>query len=133
MDDVGWFSAVQTFIREAGYGKLVKGHRRNRNDWPDKLAAMIWRTFPEEGGFDGNMRFALVAGLVYLGWYARLHRAKAMDPNRPLAIRRQAYTAWLRCAQAAALLWIDERQDAVKMPQKWNNPWWPGAKGGKFL
>jgi hypothetical protein len=129
-----WFTAVQGFIAAAAYGAVIKGHRKNREDWGEKLARAVWQTFPKDGpAYDGNMRFALSMGLILLGWYARLHRAKAMDPNRPLDARRQAYTAWLRSAQAAMMLWVDERDDAKKMGQKWNNPWWPGAKGGKFV
>lgn len=129
-----WFYEVQHLIETSHVGRKVKGHHRNTLDWPAKLAKQVEKSFPKDGpAFDGNMRMAVAMGLIMTTWYSRVHHAKAMDPNRPLNLRRQAYASWLNTAGWFNAIWIDERSDSMWMHQKWNHPFWPGAKGGKFV
>lgn len=133
-DSVHWFRRVQALIVEAHVGKKVKGHHRNRMNWYVLLGREVLRSFPQGGpAYDPNMRLAATMGLILTVWYARVHRAKLYDPNRPLQLRRDLYANWIESAMVYASVFIDERDDAIMMDQKWNNPFWPGAKGGKFV
>jgi hypothetical protein len=133
-DATYWFIEVQHLIETSHVGRKVKGHHRNTLDWPAKLAKQVEESFPKIGpAFDGNMRMAIAMGYIMTYWYARVHHAKAMDPNRPLNLRRDAYRAWLNSAGWFSMIWIDETRDKDLMHQKWNHPFWPGAKGGKFV
>lgn len=104
--------------------------------WVPEIAAQVAsavRAFGT-GVYDPNMRTAFAVALVMAYWYARVHHAKISDPARPLQLRREVWYSWLASAQVMQSIWLDERFDAAIMPgQKWNNPWWPGARGGKFV
>ena len=134
-DSLYWFRRVQELIVASHVGRKVKGHHRNKMDWFVKLGKEILATFPESGPpYDPNMRLAAAMGLILTVWQVRVHRAKLFDPNRPLNKRREIYAGWVDAAMIYASVFFDERDDAIFMPgQKWNNPWWPGAKGGKFV
>ena len=131
-DQEYWFYEVQHLIEASHFGRKVRGHHRNRLNWPDQLRLRVQMEFKGDN-YDPNMRTALCMGMILMHWYARIHRAKAMDPNRPLTLRRQAYAAWLNAGDWADRIWRDERADKDLTPQKWNHPFWPGARGGKFV
>src|SRR5258706_12418582 len=97
------------------------------------LTSEVLRSFAKSGpAYDGNMRLAVCLGLILAHWYARIHRAKMMDPRRPIA-RRDNYPGWLRVATAYQLAFLDESKDDVILKgQPWNNPFWPHKRGGQF-
>ena len=84
--------------------------------------------------YDGNMALASLMGLVLSAWYAQVHRAKGMDPNRPLT-RRTVFVRLARFRSKLMVATTDERiMGAVwGRQQQWNFPYGRGAKGGKFV
>lgn len=85
-------------------------------------------------GYDENMALASLAGLVFAAWYANVHRAKALDPNRPLVGRRRALKAreaWVRAFHTS--LTNDRLMAQVWGHQEFNLPYGAKAKGGKFV
>ncbi len=85
--------------------------------------------------YDGNMAMASQLGLVLVAWYAHVHHAKTLDPDRPLAARKAAAQQRTRfLAELAAVLADDSVMGEVwGNGQQWNFPYGKGAKGGKFL
>lgn len=133
-DEVWWFKRVQYQIVRSAIGPKRKGHQPNTLDWLDAIKGDIVKYAFKGGVYDGNMRMAVLMGLILTGWYARLHRAKIHDPRRPLKIRQKAYEAWLQLAQESIFIWVDESRDGERFPeQPWNSPFMKGAKSGKFV
>ena len=70
-----------------------KGHGETDTlAWIIRLAEFVMREQKKrKGSFDGNMAAAARLGQILVTWYCNVHRAKTMDPNRPLGLRRTAY------------------------------------------
>jgi hypothetical protein len=84
--------------------------------------------------FDENMRISRITGLILCAWYAHVHRAKVMDPRRPIALRREAYERRQSWLAELALALHDERHDPELWPdQEWESPFLPNARNGDFV
>lgn len=84
--------------------------------------------------YDENMALASLLGLILSAWYAQVHRAKGMDPNRPLARRK----VFRRLAQWKGELMIAINDERIMgkvwgHQQSWNFPFGKGARAGKFV
>jgi len=87
-----------------------------------------------KGQFDENMYAAAVLSQVLSLWYLRVHRAKCLDPNRPIKHRKKAYEQWHKYTQALSSNMTDERLDPTHFPgQDWDTPFSPNAKDGEFV
>ena len=131
-----WFAFVQGRIRD----RFVPNPKNKDHDnmanmgWLEDVVRMAVKTMPTEGTYDENMRAGLVSAYVLSMWYLRLHRAKTMDPNRPINIRQESYRTWLRSVSALMMLPVDQSEDAAYfVGQKWDDPFSPDAKDGKFV
>lgn len=101
--------------------------------WLHDLADEVVKELPTEGQYDPNMRAGYVMAWVLTSWVVRLHHAKINDAARPLKVRRDVYKSWLEVQQSLFQAMVDERDDGVWGGQKWNDPWLPNARGGKFV
>ena len=128
-----WFARVQALIGK--HTTRRKGARHGRTDasaWMRDLTKEILASFPKDGQYDGNMRLAVCGSLILAHWYARVHRAKMMDPRRPLA-RSEILERWIAVATEYGRIFLDESADPELLEQPWNNPFWPHRRGGKFV
>lgn len=130
-----WMSYLQ---RSIGRHSLTNPDDKNHDiadplGWLHDVTRMIHVTMPREGRYDPNMRCALVTSYVFALWYFRIHRAKAFDSRRPIALRQDAYLSWLRAVQAFALIPVDGREDSAYFSQPWDDPFGPDAKDGAFV
>ena len=96
----------------------------------------VWARMAEWVAQEGHTakELASLAGLVFAAWYANVHRAKALDPNRPLVGRRRALKAreaWVRAFHTS--LTNDRLMAQVWGHQEFNLPYGAKAKGGKFV
>ncbi len=67
-------------------------------------------------------------------WACRIQRAKALDPRRPAALRREAYRQWLWLSHALSAITFDESRDPEMFPdQPWESPYLPDATDGEFV
>lgn len=137
-----WIAHVQGLIaKHTSASGRFEGHgETDTTAWLMELLFDVQRCAPPQGrtiktAYDGNMWVALSLGYILLLWAMRVKHAKSQDPNRPVDVRRWAHDAWLRSAIGiCGELILDDRQDGEHFPgQKWNHPYLPGAKGGKFL
>jgi len=101
--------------------------------WTADLMREIHASHPKKGTFDGNMRQAAIAALVFALWYSRVQRAKAYDPRRPVVLRRAALATWRKFWHAMFDAAVYEGEDAeVFSGQHWDPPWSPHAVDGVF-
>lgn len=137
-----WIGIVQdligkhsTKVRTRG---PYKGHAStNSVAWVAELARICEEYIRQRNRgkpYDENMALAAMMGLILSAWYAQVHRAKGMDPNRPLS-RRKIFSRLARWRAALAVATTDDRiMGAVwGRGQAWNFPFGRGAKGGKFV
>ena len=142
MKIVDWLNLVQRLIglystapRKRG---KYKGHASTDSvAWVGALAvicAAYLRRRSKRRAYDENMALAALMGLILAAWYAQVHRAKGLDPARPLA-RRVVFTRLSRWRAELAVATTDERvMGAVwGKQQNWNYPFGRGARGGKFV
>lgn len=106
----------------------------------ESLAREVQRYSMAGGGpgkvrkYDENLRMASVLGYVLCLWYARIHKAKAFDPRRPVTHRRAAYMSRQMFLQAMFEAMIDDSRDAEFFPgQKWESPYDPNPTEGYFV
>ncbi len=136
-------SLVESLIQKStipGKTTLVKTkdgegvHSTNTFNWIVELANEIISEMPKKGNYDGNMGLSFRMGVILLMWYTRVHRAKTMDPRRPIKVRKESYESWLASQAYLITHLYDDRDDATVWPgQEWNQPWGKKAKGGKFV
>src|SRR3990167_7963405 len=128
-----WVARVQALIRK--HSRPSRDPKHDQTDaaaWVAELAVDVMRRFPG-GRRDENLWAASVMGVVLANWYLRCHRAKAMDPCRPVRLRKRAYARWLAVAGALHRGAVDESLDPRHFPgQRWENPWLAGATDGTF-
>lgn len=116
-----------------------KGHSdTNAVAWVTDMVKLVQsdikRRYGRRHDYDGNMALAREVGAVLLLWYANVHRAKTMDPNRPLSVRRRAQK--MRndfLSRVIRAMNDDKLMASVWSGQQFNMPYGRGAKGGKFL
>lgn len=115
---------VQDLMKEI---KKTYGH-----DFQAKTGSRI--SAMETRRFDENMRMASVLGYVLTLFYARLHRAKAYDPRRPVKLRQVAYQQRHLWSIAMFRAMTDESEDQDHFPgQKWESPFDPYPTDGYFV
>ena len=138
-----WLKIVEFYISEHSTpprksGKY-KGHSStNERLWIADLTIAVGTYIASRNqgkAYDNNMAVAAMLGLILSAWFANVQRAKVMDPNRPLALRRKAYG---RLERHRALLVRAVHSDKLMgdvwgEKQPWNFPFGRGAKGGKFV
>ena len=138
----GWLRIVEVLItkhstRPRKRGKY-KGHSStNTTAWVTELAVLLERYIraTRRGKtYDENMAMASTLGAVLVLWYCNVHRAKGMDPNRPLS-RRAVFTRLAKYRAALISGMTDDRLMGAVWgnQQQWNFPFGKGAKGGKFV
>ena len=134
-DSVWWFHRVQEHI----WDSVIAGTDEIHPDcdvleWIGNLLKDMLPEIDDEAGYDGNMRLAALIGIVLTNWVARLSRAKAYDPNRPLNLRRKALRSHQKIVMAVISAVTDEQKDHRYCPgQEWNPPYGPQARGGTFV
>jgi hypothetical protein len=101
-------------------------------EWLNEVLQELADRRPKAYG-DENMWLARALSLVLATWDARISRAKAFDPRRPVALRRQAYNSYLRFGHALAAVTLDERGDFEMFDQPWESPYDPEATDGSFI
>ena len=83
--------------------------------------------------YDGNMRFASVVSFILMKWWVRLVRAKCYDPRRRLKDRKKGMLALNGFCREVMGFMMDESEDHKHFPdQKWDPPFTPDAKNGKY-
>src|SRR3972149_3977840 len=81
-----WVARVQALIRK--HSRPSSDPKHDQTDaaaWIADLTAEVMRRFPG-GRRDENLWAASVTGIVLANWYLRCHRAKVMDPCRPVRL-----------------------------------------------
>jgi hypothetical protein len=99
--------------------------------WPDG-----WRELRagDQGSFDENMRMARELSLLLAAWFASVARAKSRDPNRPVALRREAHERRQWWIEQMVRALVDDRADPDVFPgQRWESPFLPDATDGEFV
>jgi hypothetical protein len=138
-----WLQRVETLIAEHTTTPRTRGKYKGHGStdsvaWVQKLVVELQAEIKRMNGrsiaYDENMALAHSAGLVLSAWYFNVHRAKTLDPNRPLALRRKAGR---RLADRRAAL-LSAITDDVLMSKVWAGqqfalPYGRGARGGKFV
>jgi hypothetical protein len=103
-------------------------------DWQIPLVEEVERRVLERTrGGDENIGTAQVLAMILATWSARIARAKAMDPHRPVSLRRQAYRAFMAFVSELHYRVTDESADAAMFDQPWENPHLPEATDGDFV
>ena len=137
-----WLNIVQALIGKRSTAVRKRGKYKGHSStdsvaWVSDLASFCARYIKRRNrgiAYDENMALASLMGLILSAWYAQVHRAKGMDPNRPLS-RRRVFTALARWRARLAVATTDERIAGFVWgkQQQWNFPFGKGAKGGKFI
>lgn len=112
-----------------------KGHSiSDVRGWMKEFIDITVKKRADYGPTDGNLRAARRVGLALLTWYVRVHRAKAMDPRRPIAHRKAAYSQVLVTVGDIAKAVFNDCMDPLTFPeQEWESPWAPDARDGDFV
>lgn len=99
-----------------------------------ELQAEIKRLNGRSIAYDENMALGHLTGLVLSAWYFNLHRAKTLDPNRPLALRRKAGKRLAaRRTAMVSILTDDVLMATVWSGQEFALAYGRKARGGKFV
>ncbi len=139
---VTWLGIVQDLIGKHSTPVQTRGPYKGHAStdsvaWVAELAGLCAahiRRCNRGKPYDENMALAAMMGLILSAWYAQVHRAKGMDPNRPLS-RRRIFPRLASWRAALAVATTDDRiMGAIwGRGQAWNFPFGRGAKGGKFV
>jgi hypothetical protein len=138
-DEGVWMHIIQRQIKKHSGPPMkrgkYKGHSKTKvSAWVSEICSMLLKNIKDGKEYDGNMRFAAAAGMIFATWYVRIQKAKAMDPRRPLKLRRLAL---LRANEYVAamnfMLGNEFWDDIVFHDQEWENPWKQGARDGDFV
>lgn len=138
-----WLRLVEMLISKHSTAPRTRGKYKGHAStderlWINELAFMVSNYIKARSRgrtYDNNMAVASLLGAILVSWYANVQRAKSMDPNRPLRLRRGAYAQLekyrLRLTQA---IHSDKLMGAVwGKRQAWNFSFGRGAKGGRFV
>lgn len=141
VDVVEWLRVVQSLIGKHSTEPRTRGKRKGHAStdalvWVAELALLCRAHIARRNKghtYDENMAMASMLGLILCAWYAQVHRAKGMDPNRPLS-RRKVFARLVKWRAQLLSATTDERvMGAVWGRQQWNFPFGKGARGGKFV
>lgn len=139
---VQWLLRVQALIGKYSSPVRIRGKYKGHSStdvqaWISELARececeVKWLNRGKS--YDENMAVAALLGLILSAWYSQVHRAKAMDPARPLS-RKAVFKKLSKWRSDLAVVTTDERLmgRVFGRQQNWNFPLGRGAKGGKFI
>lgn len=85
------------------------------------------------GRYDNNLAIASLLGRVLVVWYCACHRAKSLDPRRPLDRLKASQRVTKYRGSLFAACCSDELMCRVFKNQPWNFPWGPHKIGGTFI
>jgi hypothetical protein len=116
-----------------------KGHGSTDSvAWVQALSQLVQRAIKLRNGrgiaYDENLALAGDMGAILFAWYANVHRAKTLDPNRPVRGRQRAQR--MREARVAALFKAvnsDKLMVEVWGHQEFNLPYGKHKRDGKFI
>ena len=131
-----WMATIQRQIAKASRkSKDPKHDQTDVKKWLTEIVRIVVNDFPPDNTkFDENMGAAAILSQVLAMWYLRCHRAKILDPRRPLSHRQEAQERWLAYVAGLAALAVDDREDAAFFPgQEWRLPFDPDATSGDFV
>lgn len=137
-----WLRLVEQLIKAHSTAPRTRGKYKGHSStntlaWVWDLARICQKyTLVRNKGkaYDENMAMASLLGAILVTWYCNVHRAKGMDPNRPLS-RKQVFTRLANYRGRLMFAMCDDRlMGAVwGKSQQWNFPFGKGARGGKFV
>lgn len=135
VDDREWVARVQQLVSDYTVWDQDGGAHGTTDVlvWATDLANEVIATFPEDGVFDENIRYAEVMGLILVLWSSRVHYAKTQDPGRPIVLRKRSYAKLKRFWRALWDAVTDESRDDEYFPQLWDHPHQRKAKDGDFV
>lgn len=136
-----WILAVQRAIKDASTPPRTRGKYKGHSStkvlkWIYSIAGQVMTRarIAQRKDRDENMGMAATLGMILCVWYVRIHRAKAMDPRRPIKLRRAALLQANEYVAELARVLHDDTWDPLVFPtQEWENPWHPKARDGKFV
>ena len=136
-----WLRRVQTLIWKHATPVRTRGPNKghasvNELLWLKDLASELRRYIRQRnpsGAYDNNLAIASLMGRVLATWYCACHRAKSLDPRRPLNRRKANRTVTKYRGNLVAALADDELMCRVFKDQPWNFPWGKAAIGGTFV
>ena len=141
-DEVEWVKWIQAKIsatwrpnpRDSKHPISLPGE-----DWIVPLVYEVDRRYKLQAlknkrqGGDNNIGTAQVVAYILAVWSGRIARAKAMDPRRPIKLRRGAYQAWHEFIRWMMSGLISEELDPEMFDQPWESPYLPDAADGDFV
>lgn len=137
-----WLAICERLIAEHTTPPRTRGKYKGHGStdalaWTTRLLELLQADIRRNNkgiGYDENMALAKLAGLVFSAWYANVHRAKTLDPNRPLRLRRNARKVRERWVATLVTALNDDKLMAdVWGHQEFNVPYGKKARGGKFV
>lgn len=139
---VDWLRRIEALIAEHSTPARTRGKYKGHGStdsvaWVHalvtELQTEIKRVHGRSIAYDENMALGHLTAAVLAAWYFNLHRAKTLDPNRPLVLRRKV-AARLAKRRSALISSIADDVLMVKIwgGQQFNLPYGRHAKGGKF-
>lgn len=139
---VQWLEIIQYLIKKYSSAPRKRGKYKGHSmtdsaAWINELARFCQHYIHERSrgkAYDENMALASLLGLILSAWYAQVHRAKGMDPNRPLN-RRIVFRQLAKFRANLAVATTDDRimGKVWGKQQAWNFPFGRGARGGTFI
>jgi hypothetical protein len=134
-----WINRLQKEIGRASgpvrtHGKY-KGHSDTDNVlWGIRMVKTVASSLRKNKGKDENMGLAAALGMILVAWYVRVQRAKAMDPKRPVELRKKALERGAAYVAEINKVMHDDSIDPIVWPgQEWENPFHPKARDGRFV
>lgn len=140
LNDAYWMNRIQTLIQKHSSPVRTKGPNKGHAScdetlWLMDLMMEVRAYIRKNAGraYDNNMAMAATLGRILVVWYTNVHRAKSLDPRRPVAraAANRAVTKYRGtiCSRMAD----DELMVRVFKDQPWNMPWGRHAISGTFV
>lgn len=140
----GWLKHMQEAIAKHSTPPRTRGKWKGHGDtnspaWISEVAYDMHRAIQADWKRRGvvgdeNMALSHLLGSMLLAWYAQVHLAKCLDPNRPLKNRRAALRQRQKNIEAAFTAMTDPTiMSKVWGHQEFAYPFGKNAKGGKFV
>lgn len=136
-----WLQLVQELILKHSTEPRKRGKYKGHSStdttaWIFELSMDVKRALKitKSTPFDENMAMARTLGGILVTWWACVQRAKTMDPNRPLDVRRiSSQQLDYNIGQLLSHMISDELMGEVFVAQSWNFPFGSDARGGTYL
>ena len=138
-----WLKFIEAMIEQASTKPRTRGKYKGHGS-TDTMLWTRWLTMHVQTairiragrgiGYDENMAMAAQLGLLLVAWFTNVQRAKSLDPNRPLALRRRAQKhrdKYLR--ELFSAVQSDKLMASTWGHQEFNVPYGKKARGGKFV